>query len=83
MKSKDVQKLVLSKRENGDTTTEIFHDLNGSINLRRIQRWCKSSTNKPLSIYHICLLEQSKISSKSHGTVGSMFERHYTTGDFG
>ena len=41
MKSKDVQKLVLSKHEKGETTTKIFHDLNGSISLRTIQRWCK------------------------------------------
>ena len=29
MKSKDVQNIVLSKYQNGDTPTEIYHDLNG------------------------------------------------------
>ena len=31
MKSKDVQKVVLSKYEKGDGTTKIFQDLNGTI----------------------------------------------------
>lgn len=41
MKSKDLQKLVLSKYEKGDTTAKIFDDLSGSVSLRTIQRWCK------------------------------------------
>jgi inhibitor of nuclear factor kappa-B kinase subunit alpha len=42
MKSKDLQKLVLSKYENGDGPTKIFRDLNGAISLQTIERWCKS-----------------------------------------
>jgi transposase len=40
MKSEDLQKLVLSKYENGDETTKIFRDLNGTISLSTIERWC-------------------------------------------
>ena len=42
MKSKDFQKLVLSKYEIGDGPTKIFRDLNGAISLPTIERWCKS-----------------------------------------
>ena len=42
IKSKDFQKLVLSKYENGDGPTKIFRDLNGAISLPAIERWCKS-----------------------------------------
>ena len=41
MKSKDFQKVVLSKYQNGDTITKIHHDLNGGIGLRTIERWCQ------------------------------------------
>lgn len=41
MKSKDLQKLVLSKYENGDGPKKIFRDLNGAMGLRTIERWCK------------------------------------------
>jgi len=41
MKSKDLQKLVLSKYENGDGPTKIFRDLNGAMSLCTIERWCK------------------------------------------
>ena len=41
MKSKDLQKVVLSKYQNGDTTTKIHRDLNGRIGLRTIERWCQ------------------------------------------
>ena len=41
MKSKDLQKIVLSKYENGDTPTKIYHDFNGGIGLRTIERWCQ------------------------------------------
>ena len=36
MKSKDLQKVGLSKYHNGDTTTKIHRDLNGGIGLRTI-----------------------------------------------
>ncbi len=39
MKSKDLQRIVLSKYQNGDTPTKIFRDLNGGIGLRTIKRW--------------------------------------------
>ena len=42
MKSKDIQRLVLSKYEIGDGPTKIFRDLNGAISLPTIERWCKS-----------------------------------------
>ena len=41
MKSKDLQKVVLSKYQNGDTATKIHRDLNGGIGLRTIKRWCQ------------------------------------------
>ncbi|CAF1350541.1 unnamed protein product [Rotaria magnacalcarata] len=41
MKSKDLQNIVLSKYQNGDTPTKKFRDLNGGIGLRTIKRWCQ------------------------------------------
>ena len=41
MKSKDLQKVVLSKYEKGDTPTQIYRDLNGGIGLRTVERWCQ------------------------------------------
>jgi len=41
MKSKDLQKLVLSKYENGESATKIFHDLQGVISRKTIFNWCK------------------------------------------
>ncbi|CAF4548167.1 unnamed protein product, partial [Rotaria sp. Silwood2] len=41
MKSKDLQKVVFSKYENGDYPTKIFRDLNGALRLNTIKRWCK------------------------------------------
>ncbi|CAF5217914.1 unnamed protein product [Rotaria magnacalcarata] len=44
MKSKDLQKLVLFKYENGwengDSASKIFNDLNGLFSYRTIRRWC-------------------------------------------
>ena len=48
MKSKDVQKLVLSKYEKGDGTTKIFQDLNGSI---RLNDNADESAKVALSVY--------------------------------
>ena len=42
MKSKDLQKLVLSKYECGDSATRIFHDLCGAILRKTIYNWCKT-----------------------------------------
>ena len=41
MKSKDLQKLVPSKYENGERTTKIFRDFNGAINLSTVEWYCK------------------------------------------
>ena len=41
MKSKDLQKLVLSKYEKGEGPSEIFRHLNGALCLRTGKRWCK------------------------------------------
>ena len=41
MKSKDLQKLVLSKYEAGQTPKKIFEDLNGAVSYRTVKRWCK------------------------------------------
>ena len=41
MKSKDLQKLVLSKYEKGEGPLEIFRHLNGALCLRTVKRWCK------------------------------------------
>jgi len=41
MKSKDLQSIVLSKYQKGDTPTEIHRDLNGGIGLSTIKRWCQ------------------------------------------
>ena len=42
MKSKDLQKLVLSKYECGASTTKIFYDLCGTISRKTIYNWCKT-----------------------------------------
>ena len=41
MKSKDLQKIVLSKYQNGNTSTKIYRDLNGGLGLTTIERWCQ------------------------------------------
>ena len=41
MKSKGVQKVVLSKYEKDDETTKIFPDLNGAIGLSTNRRWSR------------------------------------------
>ena len=38
MKSKDFQKLVLSKYETGQTPKKIFQDLNGAVSYRTVKR---------------------------------------------
>ena len=40
MKSKNLQNVVLSRYQNGDTPTKIYHDLSDAIGLRTIKRWC-------------------------------------------
>ena len=41
MKSKDLQKLVLSKHEKGGGPSEIFRHLTGALCFRTVKRWCK------------------------------------------
>ena len=36
-----MQKVVLSKYEKDDGTTKIFQDLNGTISVSMIERWCR------------------------------------------
>ena len=42
MKSKDLQNVVFSKHENGDSLAKICRDLSGIVSYRTIRRWCKS-----------------------------------------
>ena len=41
MKSKDLQKLVLSKRENGESIAKICRNLSGTVSYITVRRWCK------------------------------------------
>ena len=41
MKSKDPQKLVLSKYELGQIPMTIFEDLNVAVSHRTLEQWCK------------------------------------------
>ena len=41
MKRKDLQKLVLSKYEAGQTPKKIFENLNGAVSYLTVKRWCK------------------------------------------
>ena len=41
MKSKDVQKIVFRKYQDGDTPSEIVRHLNGCLGLTTIKRWCQ------------------------------------------
>lgn len=41
MKSKDLQKIVFSKRQNGEGPTKIYRDLSGGLCLKTVKRWCK------------------------------------------
>ena len=41
MKSKDLEKLVLSKYEAEQTPKKIFQNLNGAVSYSAVERWCK------------------------------------------
>ena len=41
MKGEDLQKLVLSKYEAGQTPKKLFQDLNGAVSYQTVKRWCK------------------------------------------
>ena len=42
MKNKDLQNIVLSKYQKGDTPTEIHRHFNGGISLSTIKSWCQT-----------------------------------------
>ena len=42
MRSKDFQNLILSKHQDGDEPAKMLQDLNDSVSLRTIERWCKA-----------------------------------------
>ena len=41
MKSKDLQKLILSKYETGQIPKKVFEDLNGAVSYPTVKRWYK------------------------------------------
>ena len=41
MKSQNLQNVVLSKYQNGDSPAKIYYDLSDAIGLRTIKRWCQ------------------------------------------
>ena len=45
MKSKDIQKAVKIKFENGDSPTTIYRDLAGVVSLQTIKLWIKKINN--------------------------------------
>ncbi|CAF2082310.1 unnamed protein product [Rotaria magnacalcarata] len=54
MKSEDLRKVAFRKYEDGDGVYKIFRDLNGSLGLNTIKRWCKMIRHTgsiPLSTY--------------------------------
>ena len=43
MKSKDLQKIVRSKYQNGDNSpTKTYRGLGGGLRLKTVKRWCKT-----------------------------------------
>ena len=40
MRSEDLQKLILSKYEAGQTPKKFFQDLNGAVSYPTVKRWC-------------------------------------------
>ena len=61
MKSKDLQKLVLSKYETEQTPKKIFEDLNSAMSYAIVERWCKM-------IWETAIIDLSK-PSDCHRTV--------------
>ena len=61
MKSKDVQNVVLSKYEKGDGRTKIFQDLNDTISLLTIEKWCRQQIRESGSINLSKLPSRSRI----------------------
>ena len=60
MKSKDLQNIILSKYQKGDTTTEIHRHLEGGIRLATIKRWCQMIPQS-VSIRLLCIRAPSRI----------------------
>ena len=76
MKSKDLQKLVLSKYEAEQTPKKILQDLNGAVSYRTVKRWCKMiwetgaiDLSKPFGCYRTVRTKAAiqKIKRKSKG----------------
>ena len=76
MKSKDLQKLVLSKYEAGQTPKKIFEDLHGAMSYRTVKRWCEMiwetgaiDLSKPFGCYRTVRTKAiiQKIKRKSKG----------------
>ena len=76
MKSKDLQKLVLSKYEAGATLKKIFEDLNGVMSYPTVKRWCEMiwetgaiDLSKPFDCYRTVHTKAviQKIKRKSKG----------------
>ena len=76
MKSKDLQKLVLSKYEVGHTLKKIFEDLNRAVSYQTVKRWCKMmwetgaiDLSKPFGCYRTVRTKAAiqKIKRKSKG----------------
>ena len=52
MKSLDVRNIVISKHKNGEGPAKIFRDLNGTLSLPTIKRWCKMIANhRAINLY--------------------------------
>lgn len=69
MKSKNVQNIILSERENGEGPSKIFRDLNGAVDLSTITSWRQRSLKRAPLIYEhrsaVCAsLESGKIHRK-------------------
>ena len=68
MKSKDLQNVVLSKYQNGDTPTIVYHDLSGAIGLRTIKWWfqmiCQTGTTSLSSPPGYSRLVRTKVNVK-------------------
>ena len=76
MKSKDLQKLVLSKCETGQTPKKILEDLNGAVSYPTVEQWCRMiretgviDLSKPSGCHRIVRTKapMQKIKRKSKG----------------
>ena len=77
MKSKDLQKPVLSKYEAGQTPKKIFENLNNAVRYPIVKQWCKMirdtgaiDLSKPSACHRTVLMKApiQKIKEKSKGS---------------